>query len=285
MSTTPSLPLRSNAVGLAIIVGLVASACAGTTSTPATSVAPSAPPSAAPPASASAPSSQVPSSAPVSSSPSPAAAGEPAFDAANFPDGATVTNPWFPLIPGTVFKSRGIKDGKAAIDIVTVTDRTKVIAGVTTRVVDDRTTLDGIPSERTTDYYAQDASGNVWYIGEDTAELDTKGNIVNRDGTWHAGVDGAVPGIFMEADPVIGHAFRQEFYPGQAEDHYQVISLTATVHVPYGAFSDALRTKEWTPLEPDVLDAKFYVRGIGLVRETAVKGPKETFSLVSVKKP
>ena len=277
-------PLRRNAVGLAMIVGLAASACASTTSTPTASVAPSAVASAAPSASSAAPSGAS-ASPPATTSASPSAAGEPAFDAANFPDGATVTNPWFPLIPGTVFTTRGIKDGKAAVGRLTVTDRTKVIAGVTTRVIDDRTTLDGILSERTTDYYAQDASGNVWYIGEDTAELDTKGNVVNRDGTWRAGVDGAVPGIFMEADPAIGDTYRQEYYPGQAEDHYQVISLTATVHVPFGTFTDALRTKEWTPLEPDVLDNKFYVRGIGVVREVAVKGPKETFSLVSIKRP
>ena len=230
------------------------------------------------------------SESPSAPSPSPLAAAspsvstEPVFDAAAFPDGANVTNPWFPLIPGTVFTSRGTKDGKTAVDRVTVTDRTNVIAGVTTRVVEDRTTLDGVLGERTTDYYAQDQAGNVWYIGEDTAELDPQGNVVNRDGTWHAGVDGAIPGIYMEAEPVIGHAYRQEFYPGQAEDHFEVISLTASVHVPFGAFENALRTKEWTPLEPDVLDNKFYVRGVGQVREVAVKGAKEVFSLVKVER-
>jgi hypothetical protein len=213
---------------------------------------------------------------------SPSASTGPAFDAAAFPDGATVTNPWFPLIPGTVFTSRGSKDGQAAVDRFTISDRTKVIAGVTTRVVEDRLTLDGILHERTTDYYAQDQAGNVWYLGEDTAELDANGNVLNRDGTWHAGVDGAVPGIYMEAEPVLGHAYRQEFYPGQAEDHFEVISLTSTVHVPYGVFENALRTKEWTPLEPDVLDNKFYVRGVGQVREVAVKGAKEVLSLVKV---
>jgi hypothetical protein len=288
MSATTRRPESSRLAIVTLALGLGVAGCAS--SAPAT---PSAPSSTTPVGSVEAPASSAPPVATPSSSASPSALASPAaspavsaaFDPANFPDGATVTNPWFPLIPGTVFTSTGTKDGKHAIDIVTVTDRTKVIAGVTTRVIDDRTTLDGVLAERTTDYYAQDKAGNVWYLGEDTAELDSRGNVLNREGTWHTGVGGAVPGIYMEADPIVGHAYQQEFYPGHAEDHYEVISLTASVHVPYGAFTNAQRTKEWTPLEPDVLDNKFYVLGIGQVREVAVKGPKETFSLVSIKKP
>ena len=89
----------------------------------------------------------------------------------------------------------------------------------------------------------------------------------------------------MEASPVVGHTFRQEFYPGHAEDHFEVVSLSATVIVPYGTFRHALRTKEWTPLEPDVIDNKYYVRGIGEVREVTVKGPREELFLVRVKRP
>jgi hypothetical protein len=270
---------------VAAILGIGVAGCASSTVATPSALGSETPASTSAAAASPAPSTINPTSsaAPASAAASPAVSAT--FDPANFPTGATVTNPWFPLIPGTVFVSKGIKDGKHAIDTVTVTDRTKVIAGVTTRVIEDRTTLDGVLSERTTDYYAQDQAGNVWYIGEDTAELDSHGNVLNREGTWHAGVEGAVPGIYMEADPIVGHTYQQELLPGHAEDHYEVISLTASVHVPYGAFENAQRTKEWTPLEPDVLDNKFYVRGIGQVREVAIKGPKETLSLVSIKKP
>jgi hypothetical protein len=137
-------------------------------------------------------------------------------------------------------------------------------------------------AERTTDYYVQDKDGNVWYFGEDTAELDANGQVTSTEGTWHAGVDGAVPGIFMEAIPTVGHALAQEFYEGHAEDHFEVVSLSTPVTVPYKSFAVSLRTKEWTPLEPDVLDNKYYVRGIGEVKEISVKGPVELLELVSV---
>jgi hypothetical protein len=276
--TTPAALRTATGAILAVVVAACATAgpASPATSGPAASPAITTTPQAStsePPASAS-PSPLVAAS--------PSASADPVFDPAAFPDGATVTNPWFPLTPGTTFTSRGTKDGEAAVDRFTVSDRTKVIAGVTTRIVPDRLTLSGILHERTTDYYAQDQAGNVWYLGEDTAELDAHGKVLNRDGTWHAGVDGAIPGIYMEAEPVVGHAYRQEFYPGEAEDHFEVISLTATVHVPFGDFQNALRTKEWTPLEPDVLDNKFYVRGVGQVREVSVKGAKEQLELVKV---
>src|SRR5207244_360683 len=118
--------------------------------------------------------------------------------------------------------------------------------------------------ERTSDWYAQDEQGNVWYFGEDTAELTPSGKVKNTEGSWEAGKDGAVAGIFMPASPAVGQSGLQEYYKGQAEDHFQVLSLTAPVHTP-GASGNALLTKEWTPLEPNVLDHKYYVRGIGNV--------------------
>lgn len=194
---------------------------------------------------------------------------------------ATIDNPWLPFKPGAVLTYRGTKDGDKARDVTTVTNRTEIVAGVTCVVVDDKLWLNGKLEETTLDYYVQDRAGNVWYFGEDTQELDANGTITSTEGSWHAGVDGAVPGIFMEADPVVGHAFQQEFYEGQAEDHFEVLNLAASVTVPAGTYDGALLTKEWTPLEPDVLDHKWYVRGIGEVRELAVKGPKEELSLVS----
>jgi hypothetical protein len=149
--------------------------------------------------------------------------------------------------------------------------------------VDDRLYLNGRLAERTTDWYAQDAAGNVWYFGEATAELDHSGRVTSREGSWRAGVDGARPGIVMPAHPRVGRSFRQELYRGHAEDRFQVLSLAASVHVPYMSSRRALLTKEWTPLEPDVVDHKVYVRGIGMVSERTVKGGRDHAELVDVR--
>jgi hypothetical protein len=204
----------------------------------------------------------------------------PVIDPSRF--SATVDNPWFPLKPGTVFTYEGVKDGKPSRDVYTVTNETKAIDGVPCVVVHDSLYLSGTLEEETFDYYSQDAQGNVWYFGEDTEELDPNGKVTSTEGTWHSGVDGAEPGIFMEANPVVGHSFRQEYYKGQAEDEYRVADLSASVSVPYGSYNDAMLTEEWTALEPDVLDHKFYVRGVGEVAELSVKGPTEEARLVSV---
>jgi hypothetical protein len=193
-----------------------------------------------------------------------------------------VTNPYFPLPPGTTFVYRGIKDGKKALDLFVPTARTRVIDGVTTRVVEDRGYLNNRLQERTSDYYAQDRCGNVWYFGEDTAELDRHGNVVSTEGSFHAGVDGAEPGVFMQAHPQLGREFRQEWYKGHAEDQFSVIDKSVPVTVPYGSFDHALRTRETTSLEPTVVDNKYYVQGIGEVAELSVKGPHEAFRLVEI---
>ncbi len=202
-------------------------------------------------------------------------AGRPGFS-------AHVDNAWFPLRPGTVYRYRGVKDGKPSRETLTVTRRTAVIDGAPCVVIDDKVYVSGYLEERTTDWYSQDAKGNVWYFGENTAELDRHGRVLSTSGTWRAGRDGAKPGIFMFARPRVGQSARQEFYKGQAEDHFSVVSLHATVRVPWGHSSAALLTKEWTPLEPGVVDHKFYVRGIGTVLEQTVKGGNERNELISV---
>jgi hypothetical protein len=193
-----------------------------------------------------------------------------------------VDNPWFPLKPGTTFVYKGGKDGENGRDVVTVTNRTKTIRGVACIEVDDRLYLSGHLAERTKDWYAQDSAGNVWYFGEATAELDAAGRVTSREGSWLAGVDGARAGIFMPAHPEVGQSFRQEYYKGHAEDHFTVLSLSASVVVPYTASAHALRTKEWTPLEPDTLDHKLYIRGIGLAKEETIKGGDELWELNDV---
>jgi hypothetical protein len=198
---------------------------------------------------------------------------------------ARVDNPWFPLLPGTTFVYRGVKDGKTARDVVTVTHATRTIQGVRSTAVADRLYLAGRLEERTTDWYAQDRRGNVWYFGEATAELDRAGHVTSTEGSWLAGRNGAKAGIYMTARPTVGQSRLQEYYKGHAEDHFAVVSLRARVSVPYTTSNRALLTKEWTPLEPGTLDHKYYVRGIGNVKEVTVKGPLERSELVSVHRP
>ena len=194
-----------------------------------------------------------------------------------------VTNPWFPLEPGTTYIYRGAKDGKRTRDVVTVTYRTKLIAGVRTTEVRDLLYEAGHLEERTSDWYAQDKQGNVWYFGEATAEVDKYGHVTSREGSWVTGVHGAQAGIYITGHPHVGQSARQEYYKGHAEDHFQILSLHATVSVPYVTSHKALLTKEWTPLEPGVVDHKYYVRGIGTVKELSVKGGTESAVLVSMK--
>jgi hypothetical protein len=202
------------------------------------------------------------------------------IDPARF--GPNVTNPWYPLRPGTTFVYGGSDDGDALVDVVTPSHRTKVIDGVRTRVVYDRLLTNGVVSERTTDYYAQDRCGNVWYFGEDTAELDAHGTVTSTDGTWRAGVRGAQPGVYMQHHPKLGRTFRQEWSAGVAEDQFRAVARNLTATVPYGTFGNALRILETNALEPGVLDAKIYVRGVGEVVERTVKGGTEHLVLVSV---
>ena len=195
---------------------------------------------------------------------------------------AHVTNPWFPLPIGRTYIYTGVDGSQRTTDIVTVSSRTKVIDGVRTRVLNDRVLTGGLVRERTTDYYAQDACGNVWYFGEDTAELDRHGNVTSTEGSFRAGVHGAKPGVFMQAHPKLGRKFRQEWYPGQAEDVYKAVSRTTTKTVPYGTFTHVLGTIETNALEPDVRDAKYYARGIGTISEVTLRGGTERLTLVDI---
>jgi len=164
---------------------------------------------------------------------------------------------------------------------VTVTDRTKQIAnGVEARVVHDVVTEDGEPIEITDDWYAQDKAGNIWYLGEDTAEYEN-GKITTRAGSFEAGVDGAQAGIIMPADPRDGMAYRQEYYKGEAEDRAEVLSTDEQVEVPFGYFKGALMTKDLVPLEPKVSEYKIYAKGVGPVLTVKTSGGSGREELVS----
>ena len=203
------------------------------------------------------------------------------FDPSNFVK--KIDNPYFPLKPGTTFISRGETEGTPTRNVMTVTHKTKAILGVTTTVVHDRVYQDGILSEDTLDWYAQDKQGNVWYFGEDTKELDENGNVISTEGTWLAGVNGAEPGIVMLAHPKKGNKYQQEFAADVAEDMAQVLGFKDSLCVAYGCFKHVLVTKEWTPLEPGVVENKYYARGVGFIYSKMVKGGDETLELVRIR--
>jgi hypothetical protein len=192
-------------------------------------------------------------------------------------------NPWFPLVPGTVTRYRGTDDGESLRERVVVTSRTRKVQGISATVVRDVVRrADGSVAERTHDWYAADDEGNVWYFGEATATFDDEGAVESREGSWEAGVDGAVAGIINPADPGPTDAYRQELDRGHAEDQAWIVQRGATTTVPYGTLHDVVRTFEWSRLEKDVISTKLYAPGVGIVREQDVSGGDETFVLVSV---
>lgn len=193
-----------------------------------------------------------------------------------------VTNPWFPLHPGDRYVYRGTEDGDRTRDVVIATYRTRVVDGVVCRVVLDRVWTNGVLGERTRDFYAQTTAGTVWYFGERTAELDREGHVTSREGSFISGVDGAEAGVFMQAHPRVGPSYYQEYYPGHALDAFTVLRRDGHLVVPYVSSHRALVTRETTALEAGVVDHKYYVRGIGTVRELTVKGGSESLSLVSL---
>jgi hypothetical protein len=194
---------------------------------------------------------------------------------------AHVTNPWFPLKPGSRYVYKDVESGLKGRDIVVVKHKVRLIQGAPARAVSDKLYLHGKLRERTTDWYTQDDRGTIWYYGEATAELDKHGHVTSREGSWLAGTNGAKPGIFMPARPRVGQSFRQEFLKGQAEDHFKVIGVFRS---PTSGRPTGLLTKEWSPLEPGVIDHKMYTRGIGNVYEQTQKGPSERAELLSLRR-
>jgi hypothetical protein len=191
-----------------------------------------------------------------------------------------IDNPFLPLAPGSrwVYESAGADPETIT---VTVTDDTREVQGVTTTVVHDVVRdSDGTIVEDTFDWFAQDTAGNVWYFGEDTTGYDDRGR-PDDSGSWEAGVDGAQAGVAMLAAPRIGDGYQQEFYPGQAEDRGEVLSLDESVNVAFGSYTDVLQTEDTTPLEPGLVERKYYAQGVGLVLEETVLGGAERVELVS----
>ncbi len=184
-----------------------------------------------------------------------------------------IDNPYWPLAPGTRWTFREVdEEGLVKTIVIIATQQTKQIAnGITARVVRDTVSEEGAIVEDTFDWYAQDRLGNVWYLGEDTATVED-GKIVSKDGSFEAGVDGALAGIAMPGDPQSGMRFRQEFYQGKAEDHAEILSTSEMTDTPAGHFEDVVLTKDTMALEPGILEYKLYAPGIGPVMFLGMAG-------------
>ena len=192
---------------------------------------------------------------------------------------ARIDHPYWPMSPGSrwvLVDETG--EGLERVE-VTVTSETRSIQGIEATVVRDVVTQDGELIEDTFDWYAQDRDGNLWYLGEDTKEYE-KGKVVSTAGSWESGVDGAEGGILLPAEPRVGLTYRQEYYEGEAEDAAEVLSIDERVQVPFGSFHGVLMTKDYTPLEPRLLEHKFYARGVGPVLTLAISGSSAREELV-----
>ena len=194
---------------------------------------------------------------------------------------ATINHPYWPMTPGNqwIYHETDADGTELRVEVI-VTDETKQILGISATVVHDTVSRDGELVEDTLDWYAQDTAGNLWYLGEDTKEYEN-GEVVSTSGSWEAGVDGAQPGIILPAHPEVGMAYRQEYYAGEAEDAAEVLSLSEHVEVPAGTFDDCLQTSDFTPLDPDVIEEKYYAQGVGLVLVVQVSGGTSREELVS----
>jgi hypothetical protein len=187
----------------------------------------------------------------------------PAVDPDNYT--TTIDNPLFPLVPGTTFVYQGQSPDGLERDEFAVTHNTRTILGVTCVEVRDTVTVDGVLKEDTLDWFAQDLAGNVWYFGENSKGIDG-GLVTSLEGSWEAGVDGAQPGIVMEAHPAVGDFYRQEFLLNEAEDLAEVSSVDETVTLSDNSmFTHCLKTTETSPLEPDSQESKFYAPNVGNV--------------------
>jgi hypothetical protein len=194
-----------------------------------------------------------------------------------------IDNPYWPMKPGTQWTYREIDEDGAELEVVVVvTNETKEIAnGITARVVRDVVSEDGELVEDTKDWYAQDSEGNIWYMGESTAEYED-GKLKTRGGSWEAGVDGALPGIIMPADPQPGMKYRQEYYKGEAEDNGAVLSTEEKAEAAFGQFDNVLLTKDTNALEPDVLEYKLYAKDVGQVLALGISGGADREELLKI---
>jgi hypothetical protein len=189
---------------------------------------------------------------------------------------STGKNPFFILQPGHELILEGDDDGEFVRIVITVLNKTRVIDGVETRIVRERETKDGELVEIADNYFAIcKPTNSVFYFGEDV-DFYEDGQVVNHDGSWHAGENGARPGIIMPGTLLLGARYFQEIAPGVALDRAEIRRLDFQVSTPAGVFDNCLGTRETTPLEPDVREFKYYAPGVGLIKD----GPVELISVL-----
>jgi hypothetical protein len=195
----------------------------------------------------------------------------------------TINNPYFTLTPGTTFIYQNNTEDGIETNKMVVTNLTREVMGVKTLVVWDRVWLNNNLIEETYDWYAQDKMGNVWYFGEESREYENS-KVKSTHGSWETGIDGAKPGIIMKASPQVGDSYRQEYYQGEAEDMSDILALNESVTTPYGSFKNCLKTKDWTPLEPDKIENKYFCSDIGQMTVAISLATSEKDELVDVQK-
>ena len=194
-----------------------------------------------------------------------------------------IDNPYWPMSPGSRWVySEGDSEGTSQKVVVEVTNKTKTIAnGIEARVIRDTVSEKGVPVEITDDWYAQDTAGNIWYLGEDTAEYEN-GKVSSRAGSFEAGVGGAQAGIALPGDPRPEMSYRQEYDKGNAEDEGAVITVgEEQVQVPTGFYTDVVMTRDLVPTEPKVQELKFYAPGVGPVLSVHTDGNGGRAELIS----
>jgi hypothetical protein len=192
-----------------------------------------------------------------------------------------VGNKYFPLTPGTK-----IYENTAGERItVTVTGDTTQIMGVPVVVVTDVVKVGDKTTENTVDWFAQDKAGNVWYFGESTMAANAENKLISVDGSWEAGVDGAKPGIVMPAGtPTVGDVYRQEWLLNDAEDAAEILSNTESETAPaFGCSGDCVKTHDYSPIEPDASESKFYAPDVGVIVTLDDNDPNFREYLVEIK--
>jgi hypothetical protein len=192
---------------------------------------------------------------------------DPELDPADFV--STIDNPYAPFPVGASWVYEGMtEEGDLERIEVTVLAETRTIEGIVATVISDIVTIEGEVVEDTVDWLAQDQDGNVWYLGEVAKNFEND-KLADLEGSWETGENDAKAGYWMIGNPTVGNAYRQEFLLDEAEDIEEVIAAGETVTTPAGTFTNCIRTKDYTPLEPgpDGIENKLHCEGVGFVRE------------------
>lgn len=201
----------------------------------------------------------------------------PVVSTANFKNSTNITNPYFPVAAGKKYIYEGqTSDGLEHIEEHRLTT-TKTILGITCIIVNFKAYLNGKLIEEAWDWYAQDDNGTVWYFGEAVDNYNTNGVLTDHNGSWEAGVDGAKPGTIMPANPQVGMKYREEYYFNHAEDEAEITATGLTVTIPLGTYTNCIKTRNFTALEPDLNENKYYAPGVGLVKEENVTDNEQIF--------